>query len=352
MIHYRTSRSLGSGAFGNVLYGYNMKTHDEAAIKITKCDIGMTHMIREIEVYNALSGSPGFPRLVEVEIEDNKIYMGMELLGKNLRELFISQKKVFHLKTVAMFADQAFSRLQLLHSKGYVHCDVKPDNFCIGSLGNSNQIYLIDFGLSHKFTCNESLNFTGASSRFEGTTKFASIAAHTGKCIYPKDDLESLVYTIIYFLKGKLPWKYDTTKSSSNTNKSMKRESVLYLKKTISVNELCEDLPEEIIDIIHDIKSLNNWEMPNYSLYREKIRTLMSKMNMFYDYKYDWIQRGIKPMFSFPSKLDAVSNDQMFPEMKKRSNSKPLFPLPKFNQSPIKPLAKSTSQFLPHSFMS
>ena len=44
--------------------------------------------------------------------------------------------------------------LELLHSKGYVHKDLKPDNICIGEHGNSSslhKVHLIDFELATPF---------------------------------------------------------------------------------------------------------------------------------------------------------------------------------------------------------
>lgn len=45
--------------------------------------------------------------------------------------------------------------LQKFHKKGYIHCDIKPDNIMIGDFERDpnlkKKIYLIDFGISHKY---------------------------------------------------------------------------------------------------------------------------------------------------------------------------------------------------------
>jgi serine/threonine protein kinase len=73
----------------------------------------------------------------------------------------------------------------------------------------SNKIYLIDFGL-----CSQYLNENGAHIKqvknynsVVGTALFASINAHSGCELSRKDDIESLIYTLIYLLTGGLPWK-------------------------------------------------------------------------------------------------------------------------------------------------
>ena len=45
--------------------------------------------------------------------------------------------------------------LEKLHMKGYIHCDIKPDNIMIGNFkvdpSLKNKLYLIDFGLSKRY---------------------------------------------------------------------------------------------------------------------------------------------------------------------------------------------------------
>ncbi len=47
---------------------------------------------------------------------------------------------------------QLLNRFETLHKLGYVHCDLKPDNFLIGRGEKVNQIYMIDFGLARQYT--------------------------------------------------------------------------------------------------------------------------------------------------------------------------------------------------------
>jgi len=50
-----------------------------------------------------------------------------------------------------MLADQMISRVEYMHSKNFLHRDIKPDNFLIGLGRKANQVYAIDFGLAKKY---------------------------------------------------------------------------------------------------------------------------------------------------------------------------------------------------------
>ena len=57
----------------------------------------------------------------------------MDLLGKSLEDLMNYCNRKFSVKTTTILANQLISRLEFIHSKKYIHRDVKPDNFLIGT---------------------------------------------------------------------------------------------------------------------------------------------------------------------------------------------------------------------------
>lgn len=52
------------------------------------------------------------------------------------------------MKTVLMLADQMISRIEYVHTKNFIHRDIKPDNFLMGIGRHCNKLFLIDFGLA------------------------------------------------------------------------------------------------------------------------------------------------------------------------------------------------------------
>lgn len=104
----------------------------------------------------------------------------MELLGDALEDLVQAYGKKFSISTVLQIGIQIIYRLEAIHKKGFVHRDIKANNFMIGRNDKRSTIYIIDFGLSKRYIDPK----TGAHIPFiekkalVGTARYASIASH------------------------------------------------------------------------------------------------------------------------------------------------------------------------------
>ena len=100
------------------------------------------------------------------------------------------------------------SRLEEFHSKGFIHRDIKPSNFVWGKFsGNNNElkdhIFLIDYDLSYKFKSelNSHISFQIEDS-IVGNITYKSINASAFVNQTRRDDLESVIYCLLYFING------------------------------------------------------------------------------------------------------------------------------------------------------
>lgn len=129
--------------------------------------------------------------------------MVMTLLGKSLDNIL--EKRCINVISMKRIAYQIVVKLKKIHEKGYVHRDLKPENILIGNAENPHEMFLVDFGLASLFkkTATEARKMYIGEI---GTLKFCALASHLLFEQFPKDDLESLGYVLIFLVNKKVPW--------------------------------------------------------------------------------------------------------------------------------------------------
>lgn len=149
---YRLGRKIGSGSFGEIYLGVNIQTNEEVAIKLENAKTKHPQLLYESKLYKILQGGTGVPNIRWSGVEGDYNVMVIDILGPSLEDLFNYCNRKFSLKTVLMLADQLINRIEYVHSKSFLHRDIKPDNFLMGLGRRANQCYIIDFGLAKKIS--------------------------------------------------------------------------------------------------------------------------------------------------------------------------------------------------------
>jgi len=283
---YRLGRKIGSGSFGDIYLGTNINTGEEVAIKLESVKTRHPQLAYEYKVYRILAGGVGIPNVRWFGREGDFNVMVMDILGPSLEDLFNFCSRKFTLKTVLMLADQMLARIEYVHTKNFIHRDLKPDNFLIG-LGRRklNQIYIIDFGLAKRYRdprTHRHIPYVEGKS-LTGTARYASINTHLGIEQSRRDDLESLGYVLMYFNRGQLPWQG----LKANTKKE-KYNRIAEKKMSTPVEILCKHFPTEFATYLNYCRALRFDDKPDYAYLRRLFRDLFFRQGYAADYRFDW----------------------------------------------------------------
>jgi casein kinase 1/casein kinase I family protein HRR25 len=184
-----------------------------------------------------------------------------------------------------MLADQLLSRLEYVHTKSFIHRDVKPDNFLIGLGKRQSVIHVIDFGLAKKYRDPRSHQHIPyrENKNLTGTARYASINTHIGIEQSRRDDLESLGYVLMYFIRGSLPWQG----LKANTKKQ-KYERIMDRKMSTSTEQLCKGYPTEFRSYFEYCRSLRFEDRPDYAYLKRLFKELFYRKGFQYDNMFDW----------------------------------------------------------------
>ena len=277
-------QQLGKGGFGQLYLGRNFIENELVAVKMEEKG-SRSHLYSEYQILKEISNAKGIPKVYEFHKGHKHNYLIMQLLGKSLDKLFIDMKRHFSIKTVSMIGYQMVQRIEYVHSKGYIHRDIKPGNFLIGKNKDKEILYIIDFGLSKKYID----KITGKHVIYKevkgltGTARYVSLNTHYGIEQSRRDDIEGIAYNLIYFAKGKLPWQGVKTK-----NKKEKHKKIMELKEEYNPDKLCEGLPEEFPTLLKYSRKLDFEEKPDYKNIKIMFKQLINANKQQMDWKFDW----------------------------------------------------------------
>ncbi|EAY16258.1 CK1 family protein kinase [Trichomonas vaginalis G3] len=285
---YKVIKEIGTGSFSSVFIGFDEHNKREVAIKFESLNSKTPSLMYEYDIYQSMKNSKTIPQIYYCGSTNHHIVMVMELMGNSLYKLLQICGGKFSLYTTLTVATKMLKCVEDLHRHGYIHHDIKPENFLIRK-DNPSEICLIDFGLSQRYIDPSSGSHVGYTTGcpFVGNARFASINSLSGVSSSRRDDIESLLYIWVYFLRGDLPWI-----ALGGSNPKENQNLVLDIKQKVKPEKLFKDCPQEFYKIYFYIKQMRFNDPPNYKKIENYLQTAFKsafpKITNQSTPNYDW----------------------------------------------------------------
>ncbi|WKY06421.1 hypothetical protein Q1695_006536 [Nippostrongylus brasiliensis] len=208
----------------------------------------------------------------------------MGLVGPSLED--IRKKDLvrnFSKSTAMQCCIQTMTAVRDLHGIGYLHRDIKPQNYAIGLGPKETTIYMLDFGIARKYTEGETkvVKVPRIKVHFLGTLRFASRACHKQIEQGRKDDLECWLYMCfdLFDDDAGLPWK------------RCEREEILSMKQKffkLDISSCYRIVPEDFKRLVQYIDGLKYADEPDYVYLRNSLAAISRESKVDFSKPLDW----------------------------------------------------------------
>lgn len=281
---------IDSGGCGDIYSVQDIETNEVFAIKTENLNTKQPVLNTEIYILKRIQGANYFPKLISIGSYSDFQYFEMELLGPSISKMRrILPHKKYTPFSILRLSYEMLVCIEELHKFGFIHRDIKPGNFLIRP-NRMNPICLIDFGLSSSYIDQE----TGRhiiyreNAGFVGTCRYASLNVHYEIEVSRRDDLISWFYSILEIANGYVPWPGSTDRKKTEE-----------IKREITPEELCKNLPDEYISIYNYLIKIRFEEEPDYDFIKKQLINALNGYD-FPSFRFDW-------EFLKPEKIEKIS---------------------------------------------
>jgi len=278
---YKVNEKLGRGGYGEIYACKYTKSGESVAVKVER--VTKPGNLKEEEtILRSLKECKYAPQLLNSGRHEDRVnYIVMNLLGENLSNLRRKQTSHrFSLQCTLMLGMQMLRALKEIHDMGYIHRDIKPGNFVMGGQGNRRTVILIDYGLSRRYRATDgTIKPKRSNVRWVGSRRYMSLNTHFRKEQGRRDDLWSLLYVLLEFLNGTLPWAH--LRGIVNLDK------VQEMKIQYNNEKLVRGVPEEFMKFMNHLKTLKYETRPDYEFLHSLLKSLLER-NGGLTIPFDW----------------------------------------------------------------
>ena len=185
----------------------------------------------------------------------------MERLGRTLSEVVFTEGPIEQM-LVARFGLDILKLIKYMHSKNRLYVDIRPDNFMLNM--KEDQVYCVDFGMGELFLNPDSTHKSQVSGfRYNKNPIFLSMNCHSGSNASRRDDIEALLYVLLYMCKGTLPWI-----------EAPSYEAGASIKSSMLIGDICNGL-HPLWEAMLTVIRANDFEtMPPYEWYEDQLKII------------------------------------------------------------------------------
>lgn len=182
---------------------YAFKTVPPDKVRDRARMVEQTQLLRHESAVGQKLHHPSVIRIFEFVELKGQPFLRMELFPvPNMKQLIL--QGVEGLAPLApKIVTQAAAALAYVASQGWIHRDIKPDNFLISPEGD---VKLIDFALAQRKRTGLARLFGGGSSKIQGTPSYVSPEQIRRQSLDEKSDVYSLGCTYFELMSGKRPF--------------------------------------------------------------------------------------------------------------------------------------------------
>lgn len=233
---YRLARLIRMGSSCQVWEGIETETGDRYALKVLREDFRQNrqevgHLKSEYMIAKSMS-HPNVIKMFELVLSGNTPFLVLELFS----ELNMKQALRRGPESIAYMLDKIITQsaegLYHMHSQGFVHCDVKPDNFLVSRDGD---VKLIDFTISRKIPKGIGKLFSGKTRNIQGTRSYMSPEQIRGKALDARSDIYSFGCVLFELVTGKLPYTGESPNDLLNKHLTATIPSPLVANENVSL---------------------------------------------------------------------------------------------------------------------
>ena len=270
---YRLARLIRVGSTCQVWEAVNDQTQQRYALKVlrgdSRKDKAAAALLKfEYDVAATMSGNSRIINVHEYRVEaGNTAFLVMELFSElNLKQaLRRGPDQIGYL--LDKIIEHAAEGLFFMHTKGWIHRDIKPDNFLVGRDGETK---LIDFTIAEKKA--KGLGKLFYKSKVQGTRSYMSPEQIRGQVLDERADVYSFGCTLFEAVTGKLPYTGSTPNDLLNKhlhapipsavaiNENVTSEFAEMVKKMMGKRP--EDRPDSIWDFLKAFKVTKVFRKP------------------------------------------------------------------------------------------